>query len=76
MGAANTLVQGVCFNCINIVVLCLQVSPKMRVEELRNVIRDVGGILPALQRLSYAGEGLTDMVGERGIAHIVDNMYS
>jgi hypothetical protein len=27
----------------------------MRVEELRNVIRDVGGILPALQRLSYAG---------------------
>lgn len=34
----------------------LQVSPKMRVEELRNVIRDAGGILPALQRLSYAGE--------------------
>jgi hypothetical protein len=32
-----------------------QVSPKMRVEELRNVIRDKGGILPALQRLSYAG---------------------
>ena len=30
----------------------------MRVEELRNVIRDVGGILPALQRLSYAGERL------------------
>lgn len=38
--------------------LCMQVSPKMRVEELRNVIRDVGGILPALQRLSYAGERL------------------
>jgi hypothetical protein len=38
--------------------LVLQVSPKTRVEELRNVIRDVGGVLPALQRLSYAGEGL------------------
>jgi len=33
----------------------LQVSPKMRIEELRNVIRDAGGILPALQRLSFAG---------------------
>lgn len=38
--------------------LLLQVSPKMRVEELRNVIRDKGGILPALQRLSYAGAPL------------------
>lgn len=27
----------------------IRVSPKMRVEELRNVIRDVGGVLPALQ---------------------------
>jgi hypothetical protein len=36
---------------------CLQVSPKMRVEEVRNIIRDAAGILPALQRLTYAGEG-------------------
>lgn len=27
----------------------IRVSPKMRIEELRNVIRDVGGVLPALQ---------------------------
>lgn len=38
----------------------ITVSPKMRVEELRAVIRDVGGILPALQRLSYAGKHLDD----------------
>jgi hypothetical protein len=45
----------------------LQVSPKMRVEELRNVIRDEGGILPALQRLSYAGEGAGNSQPEQAI---------
>eukprot|EP00775_Hariotina_reticulata_P008823 gene8823-9002_t len=38
----------------------INVSPKMRIEELRNVIRDVGGVLPALQKLSYAGKHLDD----------------
>eukprot|EP00879_Flechtneria_rotunda_P010795 GHRR01011280.1.p1 GENE.GHRR01011280.1~~GHRR01011280.1.p1 ORF type:complete len:213 (+),score=48.92 GHRR01011280.1:992-1630(+) len=38
----------------------IRVSPLMRVEELRNVIRDTGGILPALQKLSYAGKHLND----------------
>ncbi|KAI8471917.1 MAG: hypothetical protein J3K34DRAFT_415633 [Monoraphidium minutum] len=38
----------------------IEVSPKMRVEELRAIIRDVGGVLPALQRLSYAGKHLDD----------------
>ena len=38
----------------------VQVSPLMRVEELRKVIRDKGGIIPALQRLSYAGKNLED----------------
>ncbi|GLC42997.1 hypothetical protein PLESTM_001411000 [Pleodorina starrii] len=38
----------------------IRVSPKMRVEELRLVIRDAGGILPALQKLSYAGKHLDD----------------
>jgi Ubiquitin family len=38
------------------------VSPKMRIDELRCVIRDVGGVLPALQRLSYAGKRLEDPV--------------
>ena len=39
----------------------------MRVEDLRLVIRDVGGIPPALQRLSYAGRGLDD--AQRTLAH-------
>jgi hypothetical protein len=39
----------------------------MRVEELRNVIRDEGGILPALQRLSYAGEGAGNSQPEQAI---------
>ncbi|KIZ05123.1 hypothetical protein MNEG_2834 [Monoraphidium neglectum] len=38
----------------------IAVSPKMRVEELRRIIRDAGGVLPALQRLSYAGKHLDD----------------
>eukprot|EP00877_Chromochloris_zofingiensis_P002825 jgi/Chrzof1/12543/UNPLg00494.t1 len=38
----------------------IHVSPKMRVEELRTVIRDKGGIIPALQKFSYAGKHLND----------------
>ncbi|KAF8060592.1 ubiquitin [Scenedesmus sp. PABB004] len=38
----------------------VRVSPGIRVEELRAVIRDAGGILPALQRLAYAGKHLDD----------------
>jgi len=38
----------------------IKVAASMRVEDLRLVIRDVGGILPALQRLSYAGKHLDD----------------
>jgi hypothetical protein len=32
----------------------------MRIEEVRKVIRDKGGILPALQKLSYAGKNMED----------------
>ena len=38
----------------------IQVSPKMRVEELRRVVMKKGGIIPALQRFSYAGKNLED----------------
>lgn len=38
----------------------IQVSPTMRVEDLRKVIRDKGGIVPALQKLSYASKHLDD----------------
>jgi len=38
----------------------LKVSPKMRVEELRKVIKDTCGIIPALQKFSYAGKNLDD----------------
>lgn len=38
----------------------IDVSPSVRVEELRRIIRDRGGIIPALQRLSYAGRNLED----------------
>ena len=38
----------------------IEVSTKMTVEDLRNVIRDKGGIIPALQRLSYAGKQFHD----------------
>ncbi|GMH32680.1 hypothetical protein BSKO_00514 [Bryopsis sp. KO-2023] len=38
----------------------IRVSPKMRISDLRNVIRDEGGILPALQKLSYAGKYMND----------------
>ncbi|GIL62388.1 hypothetical protein Vafri_16609 [Volvox africanus] len=45
----------------------IRVSPKMRVEELRLVIRDKGGIVPALQKLSYAGKHLDD--SQRTLEH-------
>ncbi|KXZ47771.1 hypothetical protein GPECTOR_33g653 [Gonium pectorale] len=45
----------------------VRVNPKMRVEELRNVIRDASGILPALQKLSYAGKHLDD--SQRTLEH-------
>eukprot|EP00798_Chlamydomonas_sp_ICE-L_P002037 gene2037-18213_t len=45
----------------------ISVSPKMRVEELRKVIRDKGGIPPALQRLSYAGKHMED--SQRTLEH-------
>ena len=38
----------------------LKVSPKMRVEELRKLIYETCGILPAVQKLSYAGKDLND----------------
>lgn len=38
----------------------IKVSPAMRIEELRSVIYRVGGILPALQKLSYAGKNFED----------------
>lgn len=38
----------------------IKVSPKMRVEELRRIIMDQGGIIPALQRFAYAGKNLED----------------
>lgn len=38
----------------------IQVSPKMRIEELRRVIMEKGGVIPALQRFSYAGKNLED----------------
>ena len=38
----------------------LKVSPKMRVEELRKLIHETSGILPAVQKLSYAGKDLND----------------
>ncbi|KAG2426193.1 hypothetical protein HXX76_013174 [Chlamydomonas incerta] len=36
------------------------VGARTRVEELRLLLRDAGGLLPALQRLSYAGKHLDD----------------
>jgi len=38
----------------------ITVSSKMRVYELRNVIRDACGILPGLQKLAYAGKNMED----------------
>ncbi|GAB4820460.1 hypothetical protein N2152v2_007506 [Parachlorella kessleri] len=38
----------------------ISVSPKMRIEDLRKVISDKSGIIPGLQRLSYAGKHLDD----------------
>ena len=32
----------------------------MRVEELRKLIHETSGILPAVQKLSYAGKDLND----------------
>ncbi|MEW5307332.1 MAG: hypothetical protein WDW36_009737 [Sanguina aurantia] len=45
----------------------IMVSPQMRVEELRLIIRDAGGIIPALQKLSYAGKNLED--SQRTLEH-------
>ncbi|CAG9460071.1 unnamed protein product [Pedinophyceae sp. YPF-701] len=45
----------------------IEVSPKMRIEELRLVIRDKGGIPPALLRLSYAGKRMAD--SQRTLEH-------
>lgn len=38
----------------------IDVSPKMTIEDLRNVIRDKGGIIPGLQKLAYAGKHMDD----------------
>ncbi|PNW79639.1 hypothetical protein CHLRE_08g361100v5 [Chlamydomonas reinhardtii] len=43
------------------------VGARTRVEELRAVLRDAGGLLPALQRLSYAGKHLDD--SQRTLQH-------
>ncbi|KAK2079390.1 hypothetical protein QBZ16_003081 [Prototheca wickerhamii] len=45
----------------------LEVSPLMRIEDLRKLIRDKSGIIPALQKLSYAGKNLDDP--QRTLAH-------
>ncbi|KAI3435551.1 hypothetical protein D9Q98_001616 [Chlorella vulgaris] len=45
----------------------IEVSPKMRVEELRIVIRDKGGIIPGLQQLAYAGKNMDD--SQRTLEH-------
>eukprot|EP01023_Acetabularia_acetabulum_P037991 TRINITY_DN36299_c0_g1_i4.p2 TRINITY_DN36299_c0_g1~~TRINITY_DN36299_c0_g1_i4.p2 ORF type:complete len:134 (-),score=20.67 TRINITY_DN36299_c0_g1_i4:341-742(-) len=38
----------------------IEISPKMRIEDLRQVIYKQGGIIPALQKLSYADRNLDD----------------
>ncbi|KAA6421379.1 MAG: hypothetical protein FRX49_08656 [Trebouxia sp. A1-2] len=38
----------------------IDVSPTMRIEDLRLVIQEVGGVVPALQKLSYAGKNFED----------------
>eukprot|EP01026_Neomeris_dumetosa_P042555 TRINITY_DN3550_c1_g1_i7.p3 TRINITY_DN3550_c1_g1~~TRINITY_DN3550_c1_g1_i7.p3 ORF type:complete len:211 (-),score=20.58 TRINITY_DN3550_c1_g1_i7:207-839(-) len=38
----------------------IEVSPKMRIEDLRLHIYKIGGIIPALQKLSYADRDLED----------------
>ncbi|KAK9832968.1 hypothetical protein WJX74_003142 [Apatococcus lobatus] len=45
----------------------IDVSPKMRIEDLRKVIWREGGILPGLQKLSYAGKNLED--SQRTLQH-------
>jgi hypothetical protein len=45
----------------------IKVPISMRVDELRRVIRDRGGIIPALCRLSYAGKHFED--GNRTLQH-------
>ena len=45
----------------------INISPKMRVEELRRVIYEKGGIIPALQKFSYAGKNLED--SQRTLEH-------
>lgn len=39
---------------------CEQVSPKMKVEDLRKVIKAKCGILPGVQKLAYAGKNFED----------------
>ena len=45
----------------------ISVSPKMRIDELRKVIYQKGGVIPALQRFSYAGKNLED--SQRTLEH-------
>ncbi|KAL6775802.1 hypothetical protein ACKKBG_A18550 [Auxenochlorella protothecoides x Auxenochlorella symbiontica] len=45
----------------------LEVSPAMRIEDLRKLIKDKAGIIPALQKLSFAGKNLDD--AQRTLAH-------
>ncbi|KAK9868405.1 hypothetical protein WJX84_002515 [Apatococcus fuscideae] len=45
----------------------VSVSPTMRIEDLRKVIWKEGGVLPGLQKLSYAGKNLED--AQRTLQH-------
>jgi len=45
----------------------LDVSPKMKVHDLRGLIRDTCGIMPGMQKLSYAGKNMEDP--ERTLEH-------
>ncbi|KAL3154606.1 hypothetical protein ABBQ32_014056 [Trebouxia sp. C0010 RCD-2024] len=38
----------------------IDVSPTMRIEDVRSIIQAAGGIIPALQKLSYAGKNFED----------------
>lgn len=38
----------------------VEVCPKMKVDELRKVIRDACGVQPGLQRLAFAGKTFED----------------
>ena len=45
----------------------VEVSPKMRVDDLRSVIKDACGIMPGIMRLSYAGKDFED--SQRTLEH-------